>query len=178
LEKETIVKVDVGDKAGEFTIELSEIKNQNGKLVIPKASEEFLVGTKMQRMVQEVNNTGTVGIYDGSLLINMFDEDMSTCSQWAGYSCNFEIKFKKSERIKKITIWTGVYPTSPYNVKVQGLQGSTWSEIGNFTGTFPGTEGEWKQVAEMAVTEDIYDAIKFDISTPNSWTAVSELVVD
>lgn len=175
LEKETIVVIDVGNKAGEFTLELSNIKNENDEKIIPKSTEEFLIGTRMQRITKTLNNIGSTPIYGNDLLENIIDDDINTLVVWAGYNAYTEIIFKSSENMENITLYVGVCPRSVSAISIEGLQGETWKKIGETTQTLSTQAGKADTLVQIKVTAGEYDGIRIKIENKSSWVSISKI---
>lgn len=173
LEKETIILIDVGENSGEFKLKLNGIKNKRGDSIVEKISEEFLIGTRMQRIVASVTNkSGNVDAKQP--LERIFDGDEKTYGHWLGYSGSAEILFKKSEKINKISILTLASPSSSYRIKITVLQGGEWKQIEEFTGSL--RSGVLEHI-EKEIESGVYDGIGISLNYPTSWASIAEFEV-
>ncbi len=175
-EKETVVTINVGDKAGEFTVEIKDIKSQNSEVVIAKTSQEFYVGTYMQRITQTIANIGSTGIYAGTLQ-SIIGNNSNEPVTWGGYSAYIELIFKKSEKMTSISLWTGCNPSSISTITIEGLEENEWKEIGKLTKTIY-TEAGTTTLERIEVTEGEYSGIRIKIENKASWAVLGELYIE
>ncbi len=62
----------------------------------------------------------------------LLDEDKDNLVNLAGYSATWTFMFKKSEHLKKMTVWTAMSPECNCTITVYGIKGNQNIQIGSW----------------------------------------------